>query len=75
MLSSDKTRQLVGPSCPLSDEELALLSDQLYIIANTALDLMVANHDEPPFASRGGTTPMIWADAKARHACMFVRQP
>ena len=48
MLSSDKTRQLVGPSCPLSDEELALLSDQLYIIANTALDLMVANRDEPP---------------------------
>jgi hypothetical protein len=38
VLSLEKTRKLLGLACPMSDEELTALLDQLGRIADIALD-------------------------------------
>lgn len=38
MLSIKRCREILGPGCNLSDEELELLREQLYVIAEMALD-------------------------------------
>jgi hypothetical protein len=44
-LSLEKTRELLGAECPMSDEELRLLLDQLRGIATIALDAEEAKAD------------------------------
>lgn len=38
MLSLDRCRELLGSDCALSAEELSALRDQLYQLANAAID-------------------------------------
>lgn len=37
MLDIDRCRELLGPGCPLTDEELALLREQMYLLAQMLL--------------------------------------
>ena len=45
MLTVEKARELLGPDCPMGDEELKVLLDQLCRIANIALDAEAARAD------------------------------
>ena len=40
MLSIEECRRLLGESCPMSDKELTQVRDQLYLIADLAIDLV-----------------------------------
>jgi hypothetical protein len=39
MLSISRCRELLGPDCPLTDQEVERLQNQLYLFAEIALDL------------------------------------
>ena len=41
MLSVDRCREYLGPQCPLTDNEIEALRDQLYALAVVALDAAV----------------------------------
>ena len=51
MLSLARCREILGTRCPLSDEEVKDLRDQLYEVAEVALDAL--RRGNPPEVSAG----------------------
>jgi hypothetical protein len=43
MISIERCRQLLGPDCDLSDEEIEALRDQAYTLANIAIKGLLGN--------------------------------
>jgi hypothetical protein len=38
-------RRLLGAGCPLTDEEIEMLRDELTILADAAIDALLEEHD------------------------------
>jgi hypothetical protein len=51
MLSLNRCREILGKDCTLTDEELTMLRDQLYVIAEVALDAFQPAQEVPEGAS------------------------
>ena len=61
MLSLRKCREILGPRCTLSDEDLEALRDQLYLVAEISLEAFC--FAEEPMESG---TPPPGGDSKER---------
>ena len=52
MLSIERCRKILGKDCTLTDEELKMLRDQLYLVAEVALDAFQPDPREPNDATQ-----------------------
>ncbi len=55
MLTLEQCRELLGPDCAMSDQDIALLRDQLYAIADLAIVRATRGNNDGQASLNDGT--------------------